>query len=129
MLPSIGNEVLKAVVAQYQAEQLLTQASRQPVPRVQAGRSRRAGSPGRHSFPGARRNLPLHSLLLSPRVPTLQRDQVSAAVRDSLMKRATEFNILVDDVVGGGRCAHLWCTCGVRGGAACCRGRCCCMQT
>lgn len=51
VLPSIGNEVLKAVVAQYQAEQLLT-----------------------------------------------QRDQVSAAVRDSLMKRATEFNILVDDV-------------------------------
>ncbi|KAI7841531.1 hypothetical protein COHA_004702 [Chlorella ohadii] len=51
VLPSIGNEVLKAVVAQYQAEQLLT-----------------------------------------------QRDQVSAAVRDSLTKRAQEFNILVDDV-------------------------------
>lgn len=28
----------------------------------------------------------------------MQRDQVSAAVRDSLMKRAAEFNILVDDV-------------------------------
>ena len=35
---------------------------------------------------------------LHPPFPCLQRDQVSAAVRDSLMKRATEFNILVDDV-------------------------------
>lgn len=51
VLPSIGNEVLKAVVAQYQAEQLLT-----------------------------------------------QRDQVSAAVRNDLTKRAAEFNILIDDV-------------------------------
>lgn len=51
VLPSIGNEVLKAVVAQYQAEQLLT-----------------------------------------------QRDKVSAAVRSELMRRASEFNILIDDV-------------------------------
>lgn len=51
VLPSIGNEVLKAVVAQYQAEQLLT-----------------------------------------------QRAQVSAAVRNELTKRASEFNILIDDV-------------------------------
>mmetsp|Transcript_20289 Transcript_20289/g.61126 ORF Transcript_20289/g.61126 Transcript_20289/m.61126 type:complete len:284 (-) Transcript_20289:403-1254(-) len=51
VLPSIGNEIVKAVVAQYNAEQLLT-----------------------------------------------QRDKVSKAVRESLMQRATEFNILLDDV-------------------------------
>jgi len=51
VLPSIGNEIVKAVVAQYNAEQLLT-----------------------------------------------QRDKVSRAVRDSLTQRASEFNILVDDV-------------------------------
>lgn len=51
VLPSIGNEVLKAVVAQYQAENLIT-----------------------------------------------QRDKVSAAVRSELMRRASEFNIMIDDV-------------------------------
>lgn len=51
VLPSIGNEIVKAAVAQYNAEQLLT-----------------------------------------------QRDRVSRAIRDSLTKRAKEFNILVDDV-------------------------------
>ncbi|DBB09494.1 hypothetical protein WJX82_000455 [Trebouxia sp. C0006] len=51
VLPSIGNEIVKAAVAQYNAEQLLT-----------------------------------------------QRDRVSRAIRDSLTKRAREFNILVDDV-------------------------------
>ncbi|KAK9819956.1 hypothetical protein WJX72_004397 [[Myrmecia] bisecta] len=51
VLPSIGNEIIKAVAAQYNAEQLLT-----------------------------------------------QRDKVSRNVRDSLTKRAKEFNILVDDV-------------------------------
>lgn len=51
VLPSIGNEIVKAVVARYNAEQLLT-----------------------------------------------QRDKVSKAVRESLMQRAKEFNILLDDV-------------------------------
>eukprot|EP00891_Asterochloris_glomerata_P000990 jgi/Astpho2/990/e_gw1.00016.359.1_t len=51
VLPSIGNEIVKAAVAQYNAEQLLT-----------------------------------------------QRDRVSRAIRESLTKRAKEFNILVDDV-------------------------------
>jgi prohibitin 1 len=51
VLPSIGNEIVKAAVAQYNAEQLLT-----------------------------------------------QRDRVSRSIRDSLTKRAREFNILVDDV-------------------------------
>ncbi|KAI8541364.1 hypothetical protein RHMOL_Rhmol08G0054500 [Rhododendron molle] len=51
VLPSIGNEVLKAVVAQFNADQLLT-----------------------------------------------DRPLVSALVRDSLMKRAKDFNIVLDDV-------------------------------
>lgn len=51
VLPSIGNEVLKAVVAQFNADQLLT-----------------------------------------------ERPRVSALVRDSLIKRAKDFNIILDDV-------------------------------
>ncbi|XP_047336617.1 prohibitin-3, mitochondrial [Impatiens glandulifera] len=51
VLPSIGNEILKAVVAQFNADQLLT-----------------------------------------------ERPQVSAMARESLIKRASEFNIVLDDV-------------------------------
>ncbi|KAI7741830.1 hypothetical protein M8C21_003263, partial [Ambrosia artemisiifolia] len=51
VLPSIGNEVLKAVVAQFNADQLLT-----------------------------------------------ERPYVSAMVRDSLIRRAKDFNIVLDDV-------------------------------
>ncbi|RVW80317.1 Prohibitin-3, mitochondrial [Vitis vinifera] len=51
VLPSIGNEVLKAVVAQFNADQLLT-----------------------------------------------DRPHVSALVRDSLIRRAKDFNIVLDDV-------------------------------
>ncbi|XP_049372312.1 prohibitin-3, mitochondrial [Solanum verrucosum] len=51
VLPSIGNEVMKAVVAQFNADQLLT-----------------------------------------------ERPQVSALVRESLIRRAKDFNIVLDDV-------------------------------
>ncbi|THG20910.1 hypothetical protein TEA_016951 [Camellia sinensis var. sinensis] len=51
VLPSIGNEVLKAVVAQFNADQLLT-----------------------------------------------DRPHISALVRDSLIRRAKDFNIVLDDV-------------------------------
>ena len=51
VLPSIGNEVLKAVVAQFNADQLLT-----------------------------------------------ERPHVSALVRESLIRRAKDFNIVLDDV-------------------------------
>ncbi|KAJ7550812.1 hypothetical protein O6H91_07G119500 [Diphasiastrum complanatum] len=51
VLPSIGNEVLKAVVAQFNADQLLT-----------------------------------------------ERPHVSALVRDALLRRAKDFNLLLDDV-------------------------------
>lgn len=51
VLPSIGNEVVKAVVAQYNAEQLLT-----------------------------------------------QREKVSKAIRDSLMVRAADFGIMLEDI-------------------------------
>jgi prohibitin 1 len=51
VLPSIGNEVLKAIVAQFDPEQLIT-----------------------------------------------QRDFVSQRIRDELMKRAAEFNIVLEDV-------------------------------
>lgn len=51
VLPAIGNEVLKAVVAQFNADQLLT-----------------------------------------------DRPQVSALVRETLVKRAKDFNIILDDV-------------------------------
>lgn len=51
VLPSIGNEVLKAVVAQFNADQLLT-----------------------------------------------ERPYVSALVRESLIRRAKDFNIVLDDV-------------------------------
>jgi prohibitin 1 len=51
ILPSIGNEILKTVVAQYNAEQLLT-----------------------------------------------DRDKVSKNIRDEMIKRAADFNLLLDDV-------------------------------
>ena len=51
VIPSIGNEVLKSIVAQYNADQLLT-----------------------------------------------QREKVSLEIRDILSKRATEFDIHLDDV-------------------------------
>lgn len=87
MLPSIGNEIVKAAVAQYNAEQLLTQRDR--VSRaVSMCLSIKHGQLAidcchMHQFTSLYCWCKSHSCL---------------QIRDSLTKRAREFNILVDDV-------------------------------
>ena len=78
MLPSIGNEIIKAVVAQYNAEQLLTQRDKVS----KAVRNPQA----------VERKSSFHQRLCRGI------SKVSAQVRESLTLRAKEFNILVDDV-------------------------------
>ena len=109
VLPSIGNEVLKAVVAQYAAEQLLTKRD-QARARGLGGAALRpllCTAPTERELermapPAAARSPrpPVHSPAHLTRPPShsLRPTQVSAQVRDGLTKRANEFNILVDDV-------------------------------
>ena len=69
VLPSIGNEVLKSIVAQFDAAELITQ--REVVCR-------------------------LLSVVVSSALRT--RTQVSSRIREDLLQRAGEFNIKLEDV-------------------------------
>lgn len=73
VLPSIVNEVLKGVVAQFNASQLISAL---------------------HIFIV----LSLRAQMLSNGLVAAQREMVSRLVRDNLSRRANRFNIILDDV-------------------------------
>ena len=73
VLPSIGNEVLKATVANYDAAELIVRALRLG-------------------------HLHILVLIRSGMIEQTQREVVSSRIREDLLKRAREFNILLEDV-------------------------------
>jgi hypothetical protein len=87
VLPSIGNEIVKAVVARYNAEQLLTQ--RDKVSKAVGTAASLCNAP-HNTVPS-----PVHSIA---RYRSSFASVRSMQVRESLVERAKEFNIMLDDV-------------------------------